>query len=1113
MAESILIIDKVFLKRWKSAAPLRGVELFNLLLIRDLVRRGHPVTLVAEKSWDIPVQRIMDDVMPECIWLPNFGATFINGVLGAARLMFRRFDVLIVGNVGDGISPAVRIMRLTRIFHTGILIAHREASSRFVKAFASMPGHILAVNNVIADPFRKESHPSVHVDYGILNADLFYPSTGDDSEKEKVDFCVLGALDNPWKGADTVVTAFRALPDNVRSGCRLHLAAYEDPPRYDDDGITVYDWMPADRVPEFLRNMDVMIVPSRDEGVMRETFSQAVVQGMLSGLPVIHSELFILTEKFDRGGGVEFKTREELTRAMTILASDKERRLNMGRLAREIAAERYVWDTSRFIERYITEERIPVSRPAEDNPLLFVSGSSDQESTRSAYMGDMNVHPVDIGGYKGLIAAERDTPAFREWLKHLPREVASNGRTLSAGRDRVAVVDYEAGETDESLAVKQFSGQSMIKDRIDAKQGSKALRSFNAGQYLRSAGVGTPEPVACIDRWEKGRLLESYHVTRYEPYLRCFRDELIHIYRHEPDCDKLMTLLECVASAVKRMHDAGLQHRDMGNQNILMRRRSDGSWKDVMFVDLNRARAMEKLTLRHRAFDISRISLPSDFLRVFKAMYFSDRPVPAEFEKWERFYRKRFALHTWSRVFRHPVRTRRRRRDEDAETTYPDIKDIWIWDERSAQAISVMQRKDRRKRYPLMNSIRIASSSITALSPVHSRYKEFIERAYAEPVDMAGRIGMAVNPRRETWEFERSWLDRLGRIPVILRFYHHETPEEWNYIAERARELHDSGHSVSVAVVQDRRAVLEPGSWDAFTQHVMEKVSDIAEWVEIGHAINRVKWGVWNIDEYIRLVEPFTEWSRRSECRFMGPAVIDFEYHYLVNALKRLDGLFRFQSLSHHLYVDRRGAPENLQAGFSTLGKLAMARAISEWSNSCDGGLIVSEVNWPILGTGVYSPVGSPYQTPGPRMNDPSVTEDEYADYMIRYLVIAIASGMAERVYWWRLAAHGFGLIDDRNPDSWRARPAFHALRYFLEILGAAVFESRLPSPGGSFAFLFRLPGGEKVAMAYAHPDPMEFRPGYSFDKLLDALGEEIPVLNGSLRLTGRPVYLRGVDL
>lgn len=724
----------------------------------------------------------------------------------------------------------------------------------------------------------------------------------------------------------------------------------------------------------------------------------------------------------------------------------------------------------------------------------------------------MEVRSCLLGPYTGLIASSYDTPEFRAWLKDIfvTRGRKWPGRT--GGGHGIHVITAEGCEAEQSVVIKAFARQFLLKDRLDERRRSKAHRSFRAGCALREREIGTPMPIVCLDWWERHRLIESYLVTRYEPDMAGFREELIHLYRHDPDCGKLMFLLECVARAVRNMHDAGFFHRDLGNQNILLRRKGDGEWGDVMFIDLNRSRIRKTVSLRERAFDLSRITLPSDLLRVFQAMYFAERPPPRAFTIWEQYYRKRFAWHTRSRPLRHPVRSRRRAREEDPRITYPPVKDIWIWDERSVQAIGALRSRDRRRYFPPAHLPRLAVSSVPAAPSVFRRYRKWRMQAYQEPMDMRGKAALAIAAHPDTWEQEREWLAPLGRLPLMIRWYHHRGPTHWDFTARCIRELHDAGFPLSIALVQDRRAVREPERWDAFVRQVLEAAAGRVEWVEVGHAINRVKWGIWDVREYLRLLMPLSEYAGNTSFRFMGPAVIDFEYHYLVDALKRMAGSFRFDALSHHLYVDRRGAPENRQAGFSTLEKCALARAIADWAPSCEPRLIVSEVNWPILGTGEYSPVGSPYCTPGPRRNDPGVTEDEYADYMIRYLVIALASGMAERVYWWRLAAHGFGLIDDRDPVAWRARPAFQAFRHFLDLLGDSTFVRKIPSPEGSSVFLFRRPDGEDIVLAYAHPKAMEYLPKFSFDEVRDALNGPATVRKGRVPLTGRPVYFRRVQ-
>ena len=74
---------------------------------------------------------------------------------------------------------------------------------------------------------------------------------------------------------------------------------------------------------------------------------------------------------------------------------------------------------------------------------------------------------------------------------------------------------------------------------------------------------------------------------------------------------------------------------------------------------------------------------------------------------------------------------------------------------------------------------------------------------------------------------------------------------------------------------------------------------------------------------------------------------------------------------------------------------------------------------------------------------------------MIRYLAIVLCSGFVERVYWWRLVAHGFGLVDERAKDGWRKRIAFYMLRTFLQELGQATFVEKIDLPEQVYANAF----------------------------------------------------------
>lgn len=330
--------------------------MFNLALIRDLARNGFELTIPIHRSWKGDFKHEQCSCPP--VFCETSGrVTLLNGLLAAWRLRRRPYQQIIMANVANGLIPALLLLRLFSR-RSLVVFAHRMPTARFMAALPEKTTRVICVNGIIAESFRKAGFKDANVLFGHMNADKFRPAdaAGEKSGKT-INFCVVGFLDNAWKGADTAVAAFRALPGDVAGRCALHLASYRVPPSLPEKNIKIYSWMAPEEMPAWLRAMDVMIVPSRDEGVMRETFSLTMIEGMLSGLPVLASNLPVLAEKLDAGGGYTFKDAPELARLMASLASRPELRAELGQQARRVALERYVWDADKFISRYLAAGR------------------------------------------------------------------------------------------------------------------------------------------------------------------------------------------------------------------------------------------------------------------------------------------------------------------------------------------------------------------------------------------------------------------------------------------------------------------------------------------------------------------------------------------------------------------------------------------------------------------------------------------------------------------------------------------------------------------------------------------------------------------------------------
>ncbi|MGA0333417.1 MAG: lipopolysaccharide kinase InaA family protein [Kiritimatiellia bacterium] len=658
-----------------------------------------------------------------------------------------------------------------------------------------------------------------------------------------------------------------------------------------------------------------------------------------------------------------------------------------------------------------------------------------------------------IGRFQGEIDPEFDTPAFRTWLQKLPDVPECEG--FSAERDLIRNVRPPGGAS--PLALKKYVPPPVWKSFSDEQtgRGSRARRAFAYAQHLQNQGVPTPRPIAWLEFQQGRKVVEQYFISEGLPGACTLRGALLHHYYENPLCSKLMELLNVTAKTVRLMHAAGFEHRDLGNQNILVRRNAQGEWAEAWVIDLHRGVLRSELSSRHRGKDNARITLPSDLRRVFFEMQFEPSEVPAEFLRSEKRARSRYQFKRKTHSFRHPFDVRK-----STERQYPPEKDLWIWDDRSRQAIPALRSKEKRKYYRKQDLFEIVSTSIRTHSSLKKAFAEIKSQAWTSPLPMKNKIGLSLNLEPDRFEKERKWLKSLGPLPLLVRLYHHESESNQRFAIEAVRKLTAEGHPVSVALVQDRRALTVPASWANFVENAGGGLSGFVESFEIGHAINRVKWGIWNIPEYRQFLEPFRNWNHRyPQIPLMGPAGIDFEFPRILPMLNQWPAN-SLSAFSHHMYVDRRGDPENRQSGFDTVDKLAWARAIARVHPACAERVVVSEVNWPLSGTGVWSPVGSPYQSPGIRHQDPSVDEETYARFMKKYYLLALCSGMADQVFWWNLAAHGFGLIDDRDPNGWRPRPAFHVFKNLVDQTRDATFLRREADSEG-FRYVFAKDGNE----------------------------------------------------
>ncbi|HEY9423086.1 MAG TPA: lipopolysaccharide kinase InaA family protein, partial [Thermoanaerobaculia bacterium] len=586
---------------------------------------------------------------------------------------------------------------------------------------------------------------------------------------------------------------------------------------------------------------------------------------------------------------------------------------------------------------------------------------------------------------------------------------ASALKTLHWGRNYLYVSRLDTAGGPVEVVVKQFrhrSGKERLRRRM---RGSKAAKSWRVAWTLAEAGLLTPEPVMWIEsEAEDG---PAFYVCRYVPDVT----EARYLFRAAnavreaeqfPHVD-FPAVVAALGQTIRRLHDAGVWHRDMSGGNVLLRFGDDGKPSALYLLDLNRARVGRPPGVSERVRDLSRLALfRPEHQEMLLASYWGGAVSPLQRGLYLGYHRGfLFKNESKKRVRGGRDRLKALLLPRGVHAHIPDApagagaRDKVVWDHLSDQPHQHAGRLDKLK-------VRLAdagahaseaSALASALPRIWRRYRELKRDLHRRPVDFGG-IGVCVRPWHEAPDVPAALVAELGVRHVLLRLH----PWEDDHDAEEAlaRELHSRGCELTFALPQNRELVRDPARWRRALEEIAPRFTPYGRHFQVGQAINRSKWGIWNVREYMELARAAEAVLRPYPgVELLGPSVIDFEYHVTAAVLNLRNPGFRFDAVSSLLYVDRRGAPENRQAGLDTVDKVLLLQAIAETARSAAGRCWITEVNWP-LREGPHSPAG----------RDVSVDEGPQADYLVRYYLLALGTGQVERVFWWQIVARGYGL-------------------------------------------------------------------------------------------------------
>ena len=347
------------------------------------------------------------------------------------------------------------------------------------------------------------------------------------------------------------------------------------------------------------------------------------------------------------------------------------------------------------------------------------------------------------------------------------------------------------------------------------------------------------------------------------------------------------------------------------------------------------------------------------------------------------------------------------------------------WHDPSDQPYRISDRalKRRIRWWSVSEYLRTALTALVTAPAVAWRLGAAVRVMTPSTAPLREMVGVAVTPGSAPDDELVAMVRDLGARRLLMRIpvWQRDRLDEYRHFLDRFPDA-----DWLVSIVQDRGSISDPTRWIADLRAIFSACQGRTREFQIGQAPNRTKWGCLHVGDWFGLAEA----AHRLRGEFpglvlAGPAIIDFEPLPAVRAL--LNGRdFQLDAVSSLLYVDRRGAPQNRQYGWCDLRrKIAFQTAVDSLSPRLSPAarhrLWITEVNWPLAGTGEAAPTSG----------KECVDEDTYARYLTDYIRTAHVTGQVERLYWWQLVATGYGLIDPRG-GTFRRRPGFTALQRLL---------------------------------------------------------------------------------
>jgi len=236
--------------------------------------------------------------------------------------------------------------------------------------------------------------------------------------------------------------------------------------------------------------------------------------------------------------------------------------------------------------------------------------------------------PFELGRWSGWVDKTFYNTIYRT-LDNDPIDLFEmpGARLIKDSRNRLAQLQLSVDGEAQTVWLKFFLSRGLFNRIQHFIRPGKTRRGWTNAFRLLERGIATPRPLLGIERRSLlFRRSEGLLVVEGIDDAVQFRQEFRSLGKQAEltgnQAEKRAFLTD-FARYVRRLHEAGISHRDLSGGNVLIREAPDGK-RSFFLIDVNRARIRNRLTRADRIYDLERINIEPDEESLFFKDYATD---------------------------------------------------------------------------------------------------------------------------------------------------------------------------------------------------------------------------------------------------------------------------------------------------------------------------------------------------------------------------------------------------------------------------------------------------------------------------------------------------------